>query len=108
MVTYPEFWNLSPAEQQALLRGFDAAYAALPKAEQIKFLEQLPSLLSADERAAIISAKTLAGDGYFDRGDYDSALSEYEIGLKLDPSNASLHARVERARDAKTREGLIP
>ncbi len=44
------------------------------------------------------------GDFYFDRGEYESAIGEYQRGLGLDPTNQVLRAKIDRARRAKAAE----
>jgi serine/threonine-protein kinase len=51
-----------------------------------------------------ISAAMKLGDVFLDRGEYDSAIQEYQRGLILDPTNEKLKARIERARRAKAAE----
>jgi serine/threonine-protein kinase len=51
-----------------------------------------------------ITAAIKMGDFYFGRGEYDSALSEYQRGLGLDPANQVLKAKIDRARRAKAAE----
>jgi len=51
-----------------------------------------------------ISAAMKLGDVFLDRGEYDSAIQEYQRGLMLDPTNEKLKARIERARRAKAAE----
>ena len=47
------------------------------------------------------------GDFYFDRGEYENALGEYQRGLNLDPSNRLLGAKIDRARRAKAAEDRL-
>jgi hypothetical protein len=51
-----------------------------------------------------ITAAVKMGDFFFDRGEYDSAIAEYQRGLGLDPGNRELSGRIERARRAKAAE----
>lgn len=51
-----------------------------------------------------INAAIKVGDVFLDRGEYDSAIMEYQRGLILDPTNQKLKARIERARRAKAAE----
>ncbi len=51
-----------------------------------------------------ITAAIKMGDFYFDRGEYDSAVGEYQRGLRLDPTNQVLKAKIDRARRAKSAE----
>jgi eukaryotic-like serine/threonine-protein kinase len=60
--------------------------------------------LSADEKAARVrrvSATTSLGDLYFENGEYDNAIKEYQLGLDADPSNKLLLERLDRARKGK-------
>ena len=54
-----------------------------------------------------ISAAMKMGDFYFERGEYDKAIDEFQQGLMLDPSNAELRSKVARARRAKAAEDLL-
>ena len=47
------------------------------------------------------------GDFYFERGEYDKAIDEFQQGLMLDPSNSELRSRVARAKRAKSAEDLL-
>ncbi|MFB3920516.1 MAG: protein kinase [Terriglobia bacterium] len=51
-----------------------------------------------------ISAAIKMGDFFFERGEYDSALGEYQRGLGLDPTNQVLRAKILRTRRAKAAE----
>jgi serine/threonine protein kinase len=51
-----------------------------------------------------ITAAIKMGDFYFERGEYDSAMGEYQRGLELDPANQALRAKIDRARKAKAAE----
>ena len=54
-----------------------------------------------------VSASIKMGNFYFDRGEYDNAIREYESGLTLNPSNATLRNGLERARKAKAAEERV-
>jgi serine/threonine-protein kinase len=54
-----------------------------------------------------INAALKMGQFYFDRGEYEKAIEEFEQGLSLDPSNQELRNRVARARKAKQAEDLL-
>lgn len=58
---------------------------------------------AADRPKQVESAKR-QGDGYYDNGEYDNAISSYQAGLKLDPSNAGLRKALRRAQNAKAAE----
>jgi len=51
-----------------------------------------------------ITAAIKMGDFYFGRGEYDSAVAEYQRGLGADPTNQVLRAKIDRARRAKAAE----
>jgi tetratricopeptide (TPR) repeat protein len=44
------------------------------------------------------------GDLYYDRGDYDSAIAEYQKGLRADPANTNLQSKIQNAKKAKAAE----
>ncbi len=54
-----------------------------------------------------ISAAMKMGDFYFERGEYDKAIDEFQQGLMLDPSNSELRSKVARAKRAKSAEDLL-
>jgi eukaryotic-like serine/threonine-protein kinase len=51
-----------------------------------------------------VKASIAMGDLFYDRGDYDSAIGEYQKGLRADPSNAALQSKIQAARKAKAAE----
>jgi tetratricopeptide (TPR) repeat protein len=60
--------------------------------------------MTAEEKAARakrVSATTSLGDLYFENGEFDNAIQEYQLGLDADPSNKSLRDKLDRARKAK-------
>ena len=59
---------------------------------------------AAAQRSKLLNAALQQGDIYYENGQYDNAIREYEKGLKLDPSNALLRQRIRRARTAKATE----
>ncbi|HEV2349815.1 MAG TPA: protein kinase [Terriglobia bacterium] len=58
---------------------------------------------AADHSQLIVAAKK-QGDTYYDNGDYNKAIDEYQKGLKLAPSNAGLLKALQRAQTAKAAE----
>jgi small glutamine-rich tetratricopeptide repeat-containing protein alpha len=54
-----------------------------------------------------IKADATEGDVMLRLGDYDSALSAYQRGLRLDPSNADLRQKFESAKRACVNERKI-
>jgi hypothetical protein len=44
------------------------------------------------------------GDFYFDRGEYENAINEYQQGLNADRTNRELNSKLVRARRAKSAE----
>lgn len=52
-------------------------------------------------REKTVNATTSLGDLYFQNGEYDNAIKEYQQGLQADPSNAALQDKLARARKAK-------
>jgi tetratricopeptide (TPR) repeat protein len=51
-----------------------------------------------------VDAAKRQGDNYYENGKYDEAISAYQGGLKLDPSNAQLLQALQRAQTAKAAE----
>ena len=54
-----------------------------------------------------VKAALAMGDLYYDRGDYDNAIREYQRGLAADPSNRILRSKIEAAQKAKAAEQRI-
>jgi serine/threonine protein kinase len=54
-----------------------------------------------------VSAAIKMGEFYFDRGEYEKAIEEFQQGLTLDPSNQDLRMRITRARRAKAAEDQL-
>jgi serine/threonine protein kinase len=61
-----------------------------------------PAPPPVDVRA--VKAAIAMGDLYYDRGDYDSAISEYQKGLRADPTNKTLQNKIQNAKKAKAAE----
>jgi serine/threonine-protein kinase len=68
--------------------------------------EKLTPAKPAVDPAKIAGAVKL-GDFYFGRGEYDSAISEYQRGLNFDSTNATLLGRLGRAQKAKAAESRV-
>lgn len=51
-----------------------------------------------------VTAAIKMGDFYFDRGEYENAINEYQQGLNADPTNRELKSKLVRARGAKSAE----
>jgi serine/threonine protein kinase len=51
-----------------------------------------------------VKAATAMGDLFYDRGDYDSAIGEYQKGLRADPANTTLQNKIQAAKKAKAAE----
>jgi len=51
-----------------------------------------------------VKAALAMGDLFYDRGDYDTAISEYQKGLRADPSNPTLRSKIDATRKAKAAE----
>jgi hypothetical protein len=51
-----------------------------------------------------VSGAIKMGDFYFDRGEYEPAINEYQQGLNADPTNRELKSKLVRARGAKSAE----
>lgn len=70
-----------------------------------------PGKETAPARPAVdpqkVSAALKMGNFYFDRGEYDNSIREYENGLSLDPTNAALKSGLDRARKAKAAEERV-
>jgi tetratricopeptide (TPR) repeat protein len=54
-----------------------------------------------------IKAAITEGDFLFSKYRYDDAIKAYEEGLKLDPSNAELRQKLERAKNVKATEERV-
>jgi tetratricopeptide (TPR) repeat protein len=54
-----------------------------------------------------VNASIKMGQFYFDRGEYEKAIEEFEQGLALDPSNSQLRSNISRAKKAKQAEDLL-
>ena len=65
--------------------------------------ERLPSRPPAVDLKAVKAAVAM-GDLFYDRGDYDTAITEYQKGLSADPSNSALRTKIDAARKAKAAE----
>ncbi len=63
----------------------------------------LPPLTKEEKaaRAKKVSATTSLGDLYFENGEFENAIKEYQLGLDADPSNKSLRDKLDHARKAK-------
>jgi serine/threonine-protein kinase len=51
-----------------------------------------------------IKAAISMGEFYFDHGDYDKAIDEFQQGLAIDPANMDLKSRISKAKRAKAAE----
>jgi lipopolysaccharide biosynthesis regulator YciM len=51
-----------------------------------------------------VTAAIKMGDFYFDRGEYENAINEYQQGLNADRTNRELSSKLVRARRAKSAE----
>jgi cytoskeletal protein RodZ len=71
--------------------------AASPPPEKAKAAEPV-----VDERA--VKAALATGNLFYDRGDYDNAILEYQKGLAASPGNKELLDRIQAARRAKAAE----
>jgi serine/threonine protein kinase len=111
----------SPAGESAPVRK-PAVQPAAPKRTTPSFVQPLtrpvatdvapkPQVESPPVRPAAdakkVSAAIKMGEFYFDRGEYEKAVEEYEQGLALDPSNQDLRTRVGKARRAKVAEDQL-
>ena len=67
--------------------------------------ENQPPRSAVDPRR--INAAIKMGDFYFERGEYEKAINEFQQGLALDPSNQELRNRITRARRAKAAEDQL-
>ena len=63
----------------------------------------MPSRPPAVDLKAVKAAVAM-GDLFYDRGDYDTAITEYQKGLSADPSNSALRTKIDAARKAKAAE----
>ncbi len=64
-----------------------------------------PSKPSVDPKK--ISGAIAMGDLYYDRGEYNDAIREYQNGLNLDPSSTDLRNKLQRAQKAKAAEERV-
>jgi eukaryotic-like serine/threonine-protein kinase len=62
---------------------------------------------AAAKRREQIGAAVRQGDLYYQDGDYNKAIREYERGLNLDPTSALLRQKIARARRAKATEEAL-
>ena len=68
-----------------------------------------PSKAEGAAHAREVTAAATAGDFFYENGEYDNAIKEYEKGLKIDPSSPKLREKLRRAQHAKAAEkGLNP
>ncbi len=51
-----------------------------------------------------VEATKMIGDNYYQKGEYDKAISAYQSGLNLDPSNPQLLQALKQAQSAKAAE----
>jgi hypothetical protein len=56
---------------------------------------------------SLVTASITLGDFHVKRGEYDDAISSYQRGLQLDPSNATLRQKLEEAIRACHKENSI-
>lgn len=61
---------------------------------------QLSEAEKADRAKKASAARTL-GDLYYENGNYDNAIKEYQMGLQADPNNKALRDRLALAKHAK-------
>jgi serine/threonine protein kinase len=97
-VTKPVQQNPAAGQQSTVSRGGQA----MPPARGQGAEATTPKPPAVDLKA--VKAALAMGDIFYDRGDYDTAISEYQKGLKADPANATLRARIERVHSAKAAE----
>jgi len=89
-----------PAVQEKSARELRAERRQALKAEKLT-----PAKPAVDP--AKIAGAIKLGDFYFGRGEYDSAISEYQRGLSFDPANSTLSGRLDRAQKAKAAESRV-
>jgi eukaryotic-like serine/threonine-protein kinase len=73
--------------------------------ETVKPVETKPPKPTVDP--AKIAGAIKLGDFFLGRGQYDSAINEFQKGLSLDPTNATLREKLDRARKAKAAESRV-
>ena len=61
---------------------------------------------SANRREQV-AASVRQGDFYYQNGQYDNAIREYEKGLSADPTSAVLRQKIDRAKRAKATEEAL-
>jgi serine/threonine-protein kinase len=60
--------------------------------------------ITPEQLAKQINAAKTEGDLFYENGEYDNAIAAYQKGLKLDPKNAELLQKIQKARNAKATE----
>ena len=56
---------------------------------------QAPTSMNHHADASAINTKMKLGDLHLQRGEYDDAITAYQEGLKLDPSNRELRQKLQ-------------
>ncbi len=93
--------RVSKAEKARQERNLRIEERASKRAEQV-----LPAAPPPVDQKAVKAALAM-GDIYFDRGQYNDAIREYQKGLNADPANSDLRSRLQRAQKAKAAEERI-
>jgi serine/threonine-protein kinase len=100
-----------PATQPAVGRRTTPSFVQPPVRQPLPEVVTRPQPEPPPARPAVdskrISAAIKMGEFYFDRGEYEKAIEEFQQGLALDPSNQDLRIRIARARRAKAAEDQL-
>ncbi|MHB8653913.1 MAG: protein kinase domain-containing protein [Terriglobia bacterium] len=92
-------------KQAATIKEKSARELRAERRQTLKAEKGAPSKPAVDP--AKIAGAVKLGDFYFGRGEYDSAIGEYQRGLSFDPANATLLGRLDRAQKAKAAESRV-
>ena len=107
--TSPDLTNTSATHvqerQAAAIKEKSARELRAERRQAMKSEKSAPPKPAVDP--AKIAGSIKLGDFYYDRGEYDSAISEYQRGLSFDPSNATLLGRLGRVQKAKAAESRV-
>ena len=95
----PEETPAPPETKQESTKEETSAEAQARAAEELR--------AAAARRREQVAAATRQGDLYYQNGQYDSAIREYEKGLRADPSSVLLRQKIDRAKRAKATEEAL-
>jgi eukaryotic-like serine/threonine-protein kinase len=92
----PERATNSTETKPAALKGEPQRKTSAPAAQPV------PAAPPVDMK--IVKASIAMGDLFYKRGDYGSAIGEYQKGLRADPSNTTLQSKIQAAKKAQAAE----